>query len=203
MQTEPVRINPSEDWVHFELYNNVREAIFALPAYFKTETSISGINATDIFTLNQTLGATIEEQVVNTLNQMRQIWDPKEKYQLYGFIRQPQTFPDVLLRKYGKNDVIMGVELKGWYLIAKEGEPSFRYTVTPAACNPQDILVVVPWSLSNIISGAPKVFTPFVEHARYAAEYRNYHWEHLRKAKTNTKIGLLPENWSVGNVRIS
>ena len=30
----------------------------------------------------------------------------------------------------------MGIELKGWYVLAKEREPSFRQKVTPAACSP-------------------------------------------------------------------
>lgn len=53
--------------------------------------------ASDILTLNSALGATIEEQVVATLNTLRPVWDPDKQYQTYGFVRQPQTFPDVLL----------------------------------------------------------------------------------------------------------
>ncbi|MFQ5827536.1 MAG: hypothetical protein ACE5JD_00075 [Candidatus Methylomirabilia bacterium] len=54
---------------------------------------------TDIFTLNAALGATIEEQVVATLNALRPVWDPDKKLQTFGFVRQTQTFPDVLLRR--------------------------------------------------------------------------------------------------------
>ena len=39
---------------------------------------------------------------------------------------------------------LLGIELKGWYVLSKEGEPSGRYKVTPAACAPQDLLVIVP-----------------------------------------------------------
>jgi len=103
-----------------------------------------------------------------------------------AFVRQPQTFPDVLLRRSTSegdrgDDIILGIELKGWYLIAKEGEPSFRFQVTPKACAPQDLIVVVPWALSNVIAGEPKVFSPYIESAKYAAEYRNYHWTTLRQ----------------------
>lgn len=35
--------------------------------------------ATDIFTLNTTLAATIEESVVKTLNNLRSVWDPKNQ----------------------------------------------------------------------------------------------------------------------------
>jgi len=82
----------------------------------------------------------------------------------------------------------MGIELKGWYLLAKEAEPSFRFQVTAKACAPQDLLVVVPWALNNVISGSPRVFTPYIESALYAAEYRNYHWQNLRDAKTDSSI---------------
>ncbi|HLF27999.1 MAG TPA: hypothetical protein VJG32_16820 [Anaerolineae bacterium] len=188
----PVRTLPDPNWEHLTLYTRVREAIYVLPFYFKTETVIAGVMATDIFTLNATLGATIEEQVVSTLNAMRSIWDPEDRYKLYGFVRQAQTFPDVLLRRLTPSEadeaIILGIELKGWYLLAKEGEPSFRFQVTPAACSPHDLLVVVPWALSSVISGSPRVFTPFVESARYAADYRNYHWQHLRETTSDTRI---------------
>ena len=91
--------------------------------------------ATDIFSLNAPLGTTIEEQVVATLNLMRPVWDPMRQYQTYSFVRQTQTFPDVLLRRQTDGqEVIMGIELKGWYLLAKEGMPSYRFTVSPDAC---------------------------------------------------------------------
>jgi hypothetical protein len=190
--SEPVRVLPPATWKHSELYTHVKEAVRSLPLYFKTETIISGIMATDIFTLNATLGATIENQVVTTLNDMRPIWDPNDTYRLYAFVRQPQTFPDVLLRRLTPTEdaeaIVLGIELKGWYLLAKEGEPSFRFQATPAACNIQDLIVVVPWTLSNVISGSPRVFSPFVESARYAAEYRNYHWQYLRQTTANTGI---------------
>lgn len=71
--SSPTRQPPDSDWEHFALYKAVREAIFTLPSRFKTDTFIEGISATDIFTLNTALGATIENQVVATLNQMRSI----------------------------------------------------------------------------------------------------------------------------------
>lgn len=84
--------------------------------------------------------------------------------------------------------IILGIELKGWYLLAKEGAPSFRYRVTPNACARQDLIVVVPWALNNVIAGSPSVFTPYIESALYAAEYRNYWWQHLRETTADTTI---------------
>jgi hypothetical protein len=173
------------------LYKRVTDAIYSIPIYFSTETNISGIMVADIFTLNTALSATIEDQVVATLNRMREIWDPDNKYPQYSFIRRSQSFPDVVFASNTPSDeekIIMGIELKGWYVLAKEGEPSFRYAVTPSACSPQDLVVVVPWVLSNVVTGSPKIYRPYVELAKYAAEYRNYHWKYKRTAKSGTEI---------------
>lgn len=185
---EPGKELPSAEWEHFQLYKEVREAIACLPIYFRTETHIAGVMATDLHTLNTVLGATIEEQVVRTLNLIRGTWDPDEKYAQYSFVRQAQTFPDVLLRKSSTAEILLGIELKGWYLLAKEEEPSLRFQTTVAACGKQDLIVVVPWVLGNVISGSPMLFEPFVESAKYAAEYRNYHWQHVRKTRQDSGI---------------
>ncbi|HEX5444418.1 MAG TPA: hypothetical protein VFW87_11335 [Pirellulales bacterium] len=184
----PTRHLPDESYEHFALYRSIREAIAALPIYFRTETHIAGVMATDLHTLNNVLGATIEEQVVRTLNLVRTSWDPQGRYALYSFVRQPQTFPDVRLKKASSNETLMGLELKGWYLLAKETEPSLRFQTTAEACALQDLIVVVPWVLGNVISGSPLLFEPFVESARYAAEYRNYHWRYIRKTSQDTSI---------------
>lgn len=186
----PVKDSPSPDWEHYQLYKDVREAIASLPIYFRTETHISGIMATDLHTLNTVLGATIEEQVVRTLNLLRNTWDPDGKYTLFSFVRQAQTFPDVLLRKTSSGEILLGIELKGWYLLAKESEPSLRFQATTAACAVQDLVVVVPWVLGNVISGSPILFEPFVESAKYAANYRNYHWQCVRQSKQDTGIDV-------------
>jgi hypothetical protein len=189
----PERRLPDPSRPHYALYKNLREAVASLPVYFRTETHISGVMATDLHTLNSVLGATIEEQVVRTLNLIRSAWDPDERYTLYTFVRQAQSFPDVLLRRVGGEEVLLGIELKGWYLLAKEAEPSLRFQTTAAACAPSDLIVVVPWTLGNVISGSPMLFEPFIESARYAAEYRNYHWQHIRQATSDTGIDV-PEN---------
>lgn len=186
----PVRREPT-GWPDYKLLKRVYDAIRSLPDHFKTRTNIEGMLATDIFTLNAALGATIEEQVVYSLNSLRPVWDPDKDYQTYAFVRQPQTFPDVVLRrKTNGQEILMGIELKGWYLLAKEGMPNFRFTVTPACCNPWDLIVVVPWALSNVLSGAPVVYAPFLELARYAAEQRNFYWQHERETKADVTITL-------------
>ena len=145
----PERKLPADDWEHRELYSRVREAVASLPVCFRTETRISGIMATDLHTLNTVLGAAIEEQVVRTLHLTRSTWDPDGRYALYSFVRQAQTFPDVLLRRIAGEEILLGIELKGWYLLAKEAEPSLRFQVTENACAEQDLIVVVPWVLGR------------------------------------------------------
>ena len=161
----PSRDLPSANDEHYQLYRDVREAISSLPVYFRTETHISGIMATDLHTLNTVLGATIEEQVVRTLNLIRNTWDPHENYALYSFVRQAQTFPDVLLRRTSTEEILLGIELKGWYLLAKKAEPSLRFQATAAACAKRDLIAVVPWVLGNVISGSPILFEPYRPHS--------------------------------------
>jgi hypothetical protein len=190
---EPQPVSPDEGWEYFDLYQNVYRALFALPSLFTSDFAISGVLATDLFTFNASLGATIEAQVADALNQERSLWDPEHKYTLYRFVRQPQTFPDVTLRATSPDinpQILMGIELKGWYILAKEREPSFRYKVTPAVCAPADLLVVYPWTLSNVISGTPRLFEPYAVNARYAAEYRNWYWEYKKGGTGDKTIKL-------------
>ncbi|GAB3422541.1 hypothetical protein [Flindersiella endophytica] len=168
-----------------KLQVRLRTVLAGLPAHFEFHNQIAGVNATDLHSLNTLLGTSIEGQVVKTLNQARPLWDPDNDWLGYTFERQAQRFPDVrLVRKGGPNgvDVALGIELKGWFLLAKEGEPSFRFTTTPAACADHDLLVVVPWYLDNVLSGAPVAAEPYVASAKWAATYRNHYWQHTRDA---------------------
>jgi hypothetical protein len=178
----------------------VIDALHALPSRFRTSLRIAGISATDLFTLNTPLGAAIEASVVENLNLLRDLWDPDGKYEIYSFVRQAQVFPDVLLTTTAPGvseaqRVLMGIELKGWFLLAKEREPSFRYKASALVCAPQDLLVVFPWGLDEVISGAPKLYRPFVEEARYAAEHRNHYWETRKDVlPALAKVELSPIN---------
>lgn len=182
----PARVELSAGDEHHDLYRAVEKTLFAMPGRFKSDLVITGVLATDLHTFNTSLGATIESQVVECLNELRDQWDPEKRYVGYEFTRQPQTFPDVLLKATAPGvsaPIIMGVELKGWYVLAKEREPSFRFKTTPAVCAPRDLLVVFPWALSSAVSGSPRLFQPFAVPARYAAEYRNWYWQHAKKGK--------------------
>ncbi len=201
----PERIEPT-GWKHYELWRDVRSALYACPDRFSTPTNIEGLLATDIFTLNAALAATMEDSIVKTLNDLRSVWDPGDQYETYAFVRQPQTFPDVVLRQIDNGeDILLGIELKGWYLLAKEEAPTYRFTVTEDACNAQDLLVVVPWVLSNILAGSPILFRPFVESALYCARKRNHYWLHEREARDspgaiNSPSGVSPYPQSKSNI---
>ncbi|MFI7522271.1 hypothetical protein [Micromonospora globbae] len=174
------------------LQQRLRTVLLGLPSFFKFSNHISGVNATDLYSLNGLLGASIEGQVVKALNQQRALWDPDDEWLGYTFERQSQAFPDVrLVRKGASTDgieIALGIELKGWFLLSKEGEPSFRFTTTAAACADHDLLVVVPWYLDNVLSGSPVAGEPFVASAKWAAEYRNYYWQHVRRTNASTDI---------------
>lgn len=173
---------PPKNWEHHALYHRVVAALHALPGFFKTSLNISGARVADLHTLNSALAASIEQSVVENLNALRAIWDPDKEYQLYSFVRQHQVFPDVRLQTTAPlaTPIIMGIELKGWFALAKEGEPSFRYKVNPGVCAPADLLVVYPWALDEVVSGKPRLMEPFIAEARWAALHRNHYWSHLR-----------------------
>lgn len=172
------------------LTTRVRGALLALPGEFEFGNPISGIAATDLFNLNTLLGAGIEVEVVRTLNKLRTMWDPDEEWLGYRFERSAQAFPDVRLvrRDEGTNNIALGIELKGWWLLSKEGEPSLRYKVTPSACAPHDLICVVPWHLSDAVAGLPLVIEPWVASARYAAEFRDWHWQNAKDTTNDTTI---------------
>lgn len=165
-----------------ELYKGVSAALAAIPVYFDFDNPISGINATDLHSLSNLMGAAIEIQVVETLNAIRGVWDRDQRWAEYSFVRSSQAFPDVRLTRQTDNGLqtVMGIELKGWFLLAKEGMPSLRYQVSPDACWPWDLVCVVPWHLTNAVSGTPRAGVPWVEQARYAAEWRDHWWQHIR-----------------------
>lgn len=188
---KPKRVSPNRQWQHFSLWGAVRDAALPrLSTYFRSTIQIGGISATEIYTFGTVLSAAIEEEVVRTLNEHRELWDPEQQYPEAVFERQSQRFPDVLLINYagGQRSILFGIELKSWYLLAKEGEPSFRFTISPNACETADLLVIVPWALSYVVAGTPIVFEPFIESARYVAQYRNYWWQSVRITSQNTTI---------------
>lgn len=187
---DPPKPTPLAPGLRTDLVTNVKNALRALPLHFTSRTAIEGLEAADLFSLNSVLGGTIEIQTVENLNRLREVWDPDNRFADYGFERSSQNFPDVRLisRSSTASSPILGIELKGWYLLSREGEPSFRYTATRAACDPSDLLVVVPWHLSNVLSGVPIVYEPYIEQAIYAADYRNYYWQYQRGPKADGTI---------------
>lgn len=188
----PVRLEPDTSWEHYTVWARVREVIRTLPRYFRSSITVTGgVSALEVFTFGGAFSSVIEAEVLRTLNETRMVWDPDEQYAEYEFVRQAEQFPDVLLVSENKKPVF-GIELKSWYLLAKEEEPSPRFRVSAKAIATADLFVVVPWALSNVVTGSPVVYEPFVELAKYVAEYRNYWWQHLRKTKTNVEIKSPP-----------
>lgn len=165
-----------------ELHSGVRAALSALPAYFSFPSPLTGIQATDLHSLSTLMGVAIEDQVVEALNGLRTVWDKDHAWSDCSFVRSAQAFPDVRLARRTEQGLepVFGIELKGWFLLAKEGVPSLRYQVSPDACAPWDLVCVVPWHLDSVVAGHPRVIQPWVEQAQYAARWRDHWWQFIR-----------------------
>lgn len=181
MNDEVKRYELPEDDERTELREGVVRALRAVPMHFSSTINIEGLSATDLFSMNTLLGGTIEDQTVSTLNATRTIWDPTGRWADYEFKRYAESFPDVRLENGTDPQPLIGIELKGWYLLAKEEAPSFRFRASAKAMTVWDLIAVFPWSLSNVISGTPILESPYVEQAKYAADMRTYYWEHRNK----------------------
>ncbi|MBQ9231758.1 MAG: hypothetical protein IJ190_11380 [Prevotella sp.] len=135
----------------------------------------------------------IENKVVMFLNAHRHLWDDGS-WSEYHFIRSNESFPDVrLVRKGDNHDIILGIELKSWFILSKEGEPSFRYRTASEACDPADLLCIIPWYLSDAVCGHPVLATPWVYSAKAAAEATKRYWIYERQTdypKTVKQRGL-------------
>ncbi|MFC7079625.1 hypothetical protein [Halorussus caseinilyticus] len=172
------------DWYeeHSELYQILPSLLEQVPTDFESDVHIEGLDATDVFGLNEVLASSVENQVTETLNSLKsEEVDFPSGYENYDFVRQSQTFPDIVFQgPVPDEDPVIGIELKGFYLLAKEGDPSFRFGTTPDACAPQDLLVVYPWVLDNLVTGSPEIFRPFIMPAKFASLFVDYYWKELK-----------------------
>lgn len=181
MQERPIRYELDPDDGRTPLRAALCGALNALPHYFTSKIYIEGLAATDLFSMNTLLGGAIEEQTVAVLNSLRTTWDPQGTWYDRSFVRFPESFPDVrLVRDPNDPAPVIGIELKGWYLLSKEQEPSFRYKASADAVAPWDLIVCYPWALSNVLSGHPVLYKPYIEQAKYAADMRTYYWHHRK-----------------------
>ncbi|SHK20436.1 hypothetical protein [Fibrobacter sp. UWH4] len=161
----------------FTLIERLRSVVFpSLPSECFIENDYSGILATDLFSLNTLLGSMIENKVVLFLNTHRPLWDDGN-WEEYHFIRSNESFPDVrLVAKNGNENPKLGIELKSWFILSKEGEPSFRYATASEACDAGDLLCIIPWYLSNAVCGKPILTNPWVYSAKAASEAMKRYW---------------------------
>lgn len=181
---------PETSWEHHALYETTRDLLFEAPLTLSLNIQgPSGMSVTGIQALGPALAADLEEGLVEALNNQRPRWDPKGRYSRFGFVRQPQTFPDILFQRLDVPGApLFGIELKSWYLLANEEEPSLRFKTAKEVCADADLLVVYPWCFSEVLYGVARVFKPYVCLARWAAEYRDYHWTHLMRHKKTGEI---------------
>ena len=184
------------------LIDRLRNIAFpSLPAECSIENRYSGILATDLFSLNTLLGSMIENKVVRFLNSHRHLWDNGE-WNEYHFVRSNESFPDVrLVKTTDIRNVAMGIELKSWFILSKEGEPSFRYRTASEACDKGDLLCIIPWYLSDAVCGNPVLTTPWVFSAKAASEATKRYWVYerqtdkpltLEERRLETPLGVRP-----------
>jgi hypothetical protein len=189
----PLKNPPPNQWEHYGLWDRINRLIYALPNYFETEIIVRGINVPDLYSIGGVFSAAIESNLVDLLNRTRNIWDPNNSYSNFAFQRQAQTFPDVLFIDSEGENILFGIELKAWYALSKENEPSFRFKIDPDACSDADLLVVFPWLLSDVTVGKPKLLNPYVELAKYVAECRNFNWKQNRENVGKTGEIIRPD----------
>ena len=157
------------------LHRRVCRALRAVPGIYSSGLRLDGVPATDLCGAQALIASGVEREVRDCLNRLRHIWDPDGDYADCEFVRFPESFPDVRLMRDG--EPIIGVELKTWYLLAKEGEPTCRFKASVNACSDADILCIYPWCWSEVIVGSPRLFTPWIARAREVAEIRNDAWD--------------------------
>lgn len=97
---EPTPPNPDTAHRVTVLASRIRDALTALPIHFQSPTVMEGLDATDLFALNTVLGATIEVQVVEALNRMRDVWDPEGEWPLHALAGIPARDWAAFLRKH-------------------------------------------------------------------------------------------------------
>jgi len=57
----PEPVEPDTAWEHYPLWERVVDALLAMPAHFTSPLSINGVVVQDLFALNSSLGASIED----------------------------------------------------------------------------------------------------------------------------------------------
>lgn len=170
------------------------EALPSLETECVIKNEYSGMLATDLFSLNTLLGSMIEQNVVLFLNNHRSLWDDKHKWEEYHFIRDKESFPDVrLVKKNNRNETVLGIELKSWFILSKEGEPSFRFKTASEVCGENDLLCIVPWYLNNAVCGNPVLAKPWVIFAKTAAEAVKKYWSEDRNSSESERNVETPD----------
>jgi len=186
---------PPETWKHHTVYTRVRR-LLAHPGFMPQGRRIPKdftrfLDPLDgLSGLNDTVGHMVESLATEALNRARKEWDPNGDYADYEFVLRKRKFPDVVLqhkRRRGK-DILFGIELKSWNLLAKEGAPSFRFKASPEACAPGDLFACFPWVLEGFVGGKLRFFKPYVAPARFVASCRNHHWQCERDAASDASI---------------
>lgn len=163
------------EWPHHEMKQKVLRLLRGRCVYHDLVTQFqirkSGIQADKM----------IEQFIYDVLDTFREEW-AVGPYAGCRVNYNPTSFPDITITS--GREVILGIEIKSWHTLAKEGQPCFRFQASPLACAPHDILVVFPYYWENLWTnhGVALLLAPYIENSRFVATQRNetFDFEHPR-----------------------
>lgn len=127
---------------------------------------------------NNYVGQGLEEAVVAWLNERADEWRPEGTD--WFFARNTVQFPDIVLVEPdsdapGKYRVLFHMEVKTWYVFAKDLITA-RFHTAPSCIKPDALLLVFPWYMTEVVYGVPFVLAPLAYNARELADRRDKVW---------------------------
>lgn len=140
------------------LFDSVSLAVLALQGYTLSDFHIpTPGNLLDISKISELVSNTIEARIPEWLNSRRQIWDEKEDYAGYEFVKAKAGYTDVrLTNRLDACDVKFRIEVKTWYVLSRD-RMTARFKTHPTYLWADDMLVVAAWTLDGIMNGSPKL----------------------------------------------
>jgi hypothetical protein len=123
---------------------------------------------------NNYVGQGIEELIGSELNgSLRGTWTTDGNLSL---VRNAVQFPDLYLIRRKERRILLSVEVKSWFVFAKD-DITARFEAAPNIIRGGSLIVLVPWCMTNLVSGSPRLLLPYVGDAKALAERRDDVWK--------------------------
>lgn len=183
------REEPAEDWPYLAMWRRVKDVLKMLPQHFD---ALRDMLRNEREIVENSPDCLIEMAVEELLRSKRKHLDPEGSFTRHAFVRQPSRFPDIVFCE-PKTRPAFGIEVKSWNVATAEGEPTYRMTAGVGACGVPDLLVVCPYmyEFGYPERGRIVLFEPYIDHLRFVATYRNWHWRGEGK-KVEERLDLRP-----------